>query len=177
MFELGASACAGLICDWRFQHASFLQMTWLRGCSPGAHGRWTTRSLNPVGGAYVYVSASARTAGAVDSVTWNNKEFINNYDHGRQYQVAGIITLIYDANMTSSVSVFLVCLTLFSTFVCPTSCHSATSAVFCSWRGLCRRTVNATTPQRLAVARMERVTAPPAYWRTFPLLAMCCTPK
>ena len=75
-------------------------MTWLRGCSPGAHGRWTTRSLNPVGGAYVYVSASARTAGAVDSVTWNNKEFINNYDHGRQYQVAGIITLIYDANIT-----------------------------------------------------------------------------
>ena len=40
----------------------------------------------------------------MDSVTWNNKEFINNYDHGRQYQVVANTTLIYYANMTSYVN-------------------------------------------------------------------------
>lgn len=36
----------------------------------------------------LYVSASARTAAAVDSVMWRNVEFINSYDLGRQLQIA-----------------------------------------------------------------------------------------
>ena len=53
----------------------------------GGYGRWTVRSNAQVGGSYVYASASERTAGAIDSVVWKNKEFINNFDHGRQLQV------------------------------------------------------------------------------------------
>lgn len=34
------------------------------------------------------IGASARTAGAIDSLYWNGREFINSYDHGRQLQVA-----------------------------------------------------------------------------------------
>ena len=36
----------------------------------------------------LYVSGSARTAGAIDSVVWNSVEFINACDHGRELQVA-----------------------------------------------------------------------------------------
>jgi len=35
-----------------------------------------------------YVSASEIVAGAIDSIYWNNKEFINSHDHGRQLQYA-----------------------------------------------------------------------------------------
>ena len=41
-----------------------------------------------VDGSYVYVSCSKRQGGAVDSVVWKDKEFINNWDHGRQLQMA-----------------------------------------------------------------------------------------
>ena len=54
----------------------------------GGYGRWTIRSGGKVGDSYVYASCSERTAGAVDSLVWNDKEFINNWDHGRQLQVA-----------------------------------------------------------------------------------------
>lgn len=36
----------------------------------------------------ITVGASLRTAGAIDSLYWNGREFINSYDHGRQLQVA-----------------------------------------------------------------------------------------
>ncbi|XP_063448261.1 uncharacterized protein LOC134727801 [Mytilus trossulus] len=36
----------------------------------------------------IYIGSSTRTGGAVDSLTWNNKEFINSRDHGRQMQMA-----------------------------------------------------------------------------------------
>lgn len=36
----------------------------------------------------IAVGASTRTAGAVDSLYWNGREFINSWDHGRQLQVA-----------------------------------------------------------------------------------------
>ena len=54
----------------------------------GGHGRWTVRSSNKVDGSYVYVSCSKRQGGAVDSLVWKDKEFINNWDHGRQLQMA-----------------------------------------------------------------------------------------
>lgn len=36
----------------------------------------------------LYVSASRRTAGAIDSVMWRDVEFINSFDFGRQLQLA-----------------------------------------------------------------------------------------
>jgi hypothetical protein len=48
----------------------------------GTYGRWTAR--NDI----ISVTASRRVAGAIDSVFWNGKEFINSYDHGRQLQPA-----------------------------------------------------------------------------------------
>ncbi len=48
----------------------------------GTYGRWTVR--NDI----ISVTASRRVAGAIDSVFWNGKEFINSFDHGRQLQPA-----------------------------------------------------------------------------------------
>ncbi|VDI76063.1 Hypothetical predicted protein [Mytilus galloprovincialis] len=45
-------------------------------------GRWTALNHG------IYIGSSTRTGGAVDSLTWNNKEFINSWDHGRQMQMA-----------------------------------------------------------------------------------------
>jgi len=54
----------------------------------GGYGRWTVRSINKVRDSHVFLSCSKRTGGAVDSLVWNQKEFINNWDHGRQLQTA-----------------------------------------------------------------------------------------
>jgi len=54
----------------------------------GGHGRWTTKSPQKVDDHFIYLSCSERTAGAIDSLVWKNKEFINNWDHGRQLQMA-----------------------------------------------------------------------------------------
>jgi hypothetical protein len=51
----------------------------------GAFGRYTISQGDPSG---LFISASDRTAGAVDSVVWNNYEFINSFDHGRELQIA-----------------------------------------------------------------------------------------
>lgn len=48
----------------------------------GTYGRWTAR--NDI----ISVTTSRRVAGAIDSLFWNGKEFINSYDHGRQLQPA-----------------------------------------------------------------------------------------
>ena len=57
----------------------------------GGRGRWTVQG-SEVSGSRVYISTSERTAGAVDSLVWGNKEYINNYDHGRQFQVKTILS-------------------------------------------------------------------------------------
>ena len=36
----------------------------------------------------IAVGMSNRTAGAIDSLYWNGREFINSFDHGRQLQIA-----------------------------------------------------------------------------------------
>ena len=41
-----------------------------------------------VNGAKLTLRTSARMAGAIDSITWRGKEFINAYDHGRELQSA-----------------------------------------------------------------------------------------
>ncbi|MDB6154298.1 MAG: hypothetical protein JWL90_2751 [Chthoniobacteraceae bacterium] len=40
------------------------------------------------GGSEIVISTTARLAGAIDSLSWNGKEFINSTDHGRQLQSA-----------------------------------------------------------------------------------------
>jgi hypothetical protein len=42
----------------------------------------------PVGGATLVISTNARVAGAVDSIIWKGREFVNSFDHGRQFQSA-----------------------------------------------------------------------------------------
>ena len=42
----------------------------------------------PVAGSRVVLGTSQRTAGAIDSLTWNGVEFVNSFDHGRQLQSA-----------------------------------------------------------------------------------------
>jgi hypothetical protein len=41
-----------------------------------------------VNGALLTICTSARTAGAIDSLTWRGKEFLNGHDHGRELQSA-----------------------------------------------------------------------------------------
>ena len=53
----------------------------------GGQGRWTIRSA-PVSGSAIYLSSSERTAGAIDSLVWRDREFLNSWDHGRQLQMA-----------------------------------------------------------------------------------------
>ncbi|KAL3852768.1 hypothetical protein ACJMK2_016384 [Sinanodonta woodiana] len=45
--------------------------------------RWTISN-----GKDIFISASARMGAAIDSLVWNNKEFINAGDHGRELQMA-----------------------------------------------------------------------------------------
>jgi len=36
----------------------------------------------------IQVCTSSRCAGAIDYVSWNGKQFISDYDHGRELQIA-----------------------------------------------------------------------------------------
>lgn len=39
-------------------------------------------------GAQIRVRISSRTAGAIDSISWRGKEFVDRFDHGREFQTA-----------------------------------------------------------------------------------------
>lgn len=41
-----------------------------------------------VGESEIVITTTSRLAGAIDSLTWNGREFIDSYDHGRQLQSA-----------------------------------------------------------------------------------------
>jgi hypothetical protein len=41
-----------------------------------------------VNGALLTIRTSSRTAGAIDSIVWRGREFLNSYDHGRELQSA-----------------------------------------------------------------------------------------
>lgn len=55
----------------------------------GYEGRYTVARPE----VQLFVSASARMSGAIDSVVWKEKEFINAWDHGRELQLA--VTTLY----------------------------------------------------------------------------------
>jgi len=40
------------------------------------------------GGSKIHIGISSRNAGAIDSFIWNNKQFVNSNDHGREFQSA-----------------------------------------------------------------------------------------
>ncbi len=43
---------------------------------------------SPVPGSEIVIKTTSRLAGAIHSLTWNGREFINSHDHGRQLQSA-----------------------------------------------------------------------------------------
>jgi alpha-tubulin suppressor-like RCC1 family protein len=51
------------------------------------NGNATISAPAPVFGQQLAVSTSSQFAGAVSSIKWGNKEFINDWDHGRQLQL------------------------------------------------------------------------------------------
>ena len=62
---------------------------WLATSPAGAvapDGNATIRA--PAGESAIVIKTTARTAGAIDSLTWNGQEFLNSSDHGRQLQSA-----------------------------------------------------------------------------------------
>jgi hypothetical protein len=42
----------------------------------------------PAGGSEIVITTTSRLAGAIHSLTWNGREFIDSHDHGRQLQSA-----------------------------------------------------------------------------------------
>src|SRR6476646_11453169 len=50
------------------------------------NGNATISATDPVFGT-ISVSTSTKFAGAVSSIKWGGKEYINNWDHGRQLQL------------------------------------------------------------------------------------------
>lgn len=62
---------------------TLLAMMFVAG-SPGRHGVIRGKA----GPSEIVITTTERLAGAIDSLTWNGKEFINSADHGRQLQSA-----------------------------------------------------------------------------------------
>lgn len=77
-------AAFGIDCTRALQH--YLDHGRAEGRVGIANGYYDTRYT--VANDLITVGASHRTAGAIDSLYWNGREFINSYDHGRQLQVA-----------------------------------------------------------------------------------------
>ena len=72
----------------------------------GSRGRWTIRSVSDT---YRFVSTSERCAGAIDSVTYKGKEFINSYDHGRQLQVLNSCFIIFICKHLFMINLLFIC--------------------------------------------------------------------
>jgi hypothetical protein len=47
----------------------------------------------PAGGSEIVITTTSRVAGAIDSLTWDGREFIDSRDHGRQMQSASNLDL------------------------------------------------------------------------------------
>ncbi len=58
----------------------------LAAAEPHVHGNAVIRG--PAGGAEIVMRTTDRLAGAIDSLTWGGKEFVDSADHGRQLQSA-----------------------------------------------------------------------------------------
>jgi alpha-tubulin suppressor-like RCC1 family protein len=74
------------------QRPTAIALTGLILCGAGAiraqvNGNATISAPAPVFGLPLTVGTSSQYGGAVSSIRWGNKEFINNWDHGRQLQL------------------------------------------------------------------------------------------
>ncbi len=67
---------------------------------PSISGEATIRA--PYGGSEIVIRTTSRLAGAIDSLRWNGKEFIDSTDHGRQLQSASS----FDAGSPFTVETF-----------------------------------------------------------------------
>jgi hypothetical protein len=58
--------------------------------APGATGTISGNATirGTAGDSEIVITATSRTAGAIHSLTWNGREFIDSFDHGRQLQSA-----------------------------------------------------------------------------------------
>jgi hypothetical protein len=56
---------------------------------PEADG--TLRLAAPYAGSRIVLRVSRRMAGAIDSLTWAGREFVNDHDHGREWQSAAFL--------------------------------------------------------------------------------------
>lgn len=70
------------------------------GAEPGVSGDAIIRA--PYGGSEIVIKTTSRLAGAIDSLRWNGKEFIDSSDHGRQLQSASS----FDAGSPFTVETF-----------------------------------------------------------------------
>ncbi len=57
-------------------------------CETNIDANYTRELRATVNGESLTLKISARFGGAIDSLTWNGKEFVNAFDHGRQIQYA-----------------------------------------------------------------------------------------
>lgn len=63
------------------------------GAAPSAEQRWKPKSIRGRSGPTdIVVTVTDRLAGAIHSVTWGGKEFIDSTDHGRQLQSASFLS-------------------------------------------------------------------------------------
>jgi hypothetical protein len=70
-------ACAFAVLATPFFHSAF---------AANSDGNTTIRAA--AGPSEIVIKTTERLAGAIDSLTWNGKEFIDSHDHGRQLQSA-----------------------------------------------------------------------------------------
>ena len=67
-----------------------------------SQGRETSSIKGDADGASLFIGVSRRTAGAVNSLIYDNVEFINSYDHGRELQLASVSSYGENYNPTEA---------------------------------------------------------------------------
>src|SRR3954471_8145073 len=66
----------------------FVLLAWAPVVSPAGPPSGDAVMRAEAGPSEIVITTTARLAGAIDSLTWNGKEFIDSFDHGRQLQSA-----------------------------------------------------------------------------------------
>lgn len=62
--------------------------SWRAGAAEAAGGLGDATIRGMAGGSEIVIRTTRRVAGAIDSLRWNGREFIDSHDHGRQLQTA-----------------------------------------------------------------------------------------
>jgi hypothetical protein len=78
-----------LLQQWTPGCTQFLAAVWIASAAPAndlPDGNAVIRGK--AGASEIVITTTSRVAGAIHSLTWNGREFINSFDHGRQLQSA-----------------------------------------------------------------------------------------